>query len=94
MAGAAQQPASPRLKARPLVPGEQPAEVPLCSPRSPLGFVTRQLLPAGAQRRLLLILAPCRSPGSTCQDFSLFFWWHFHVTLGEIKQKTHLLLVK
>lgn len=90
MAGAAQHPAGPRLEARPLVPG-----VPLCSPRPPLGIVTLQRLPAPAQRRRpLLILAPCRSPGSTRQDFSLFFWWRFHVTLGERKQKTHLLLVK
>lgn len=60
----------------------------------PLGSVILQLLPALAQRRQLLILALFRSLGGTSQDLSLFFWWHFHVTLGEKKQKIHLLSVK
>lgn len=81
----------PARGSKPLPPGggqSMPAaacpwrlSAPLCSP---LGIVTLQLLPALARRgRQLLILALFRSLGSTSPDFSLFFWWHFHVTLGE-----------
>lgn len=80
----AQHPANPRLEA--FVPHAGWAACPrgpFAPLSSPLGIVTLQLLPALAQRRRqLLISALFRSLGSVSQDFSLFFWWYFHVSLG------------